>query len=220
MPPAACPWPDGIAMIESASSFRGYSIVSCGTMRPELDFLRESGFLDADKIIYAAPGLHENQRELKRQLKEKLELAGKISEKTIVVYGSRCYLNFKDPFYTIDAIAAEAGMGIASVEAGNCVEMLATAEERDAIAGGGKNLLAHHRLVVVLENHIQGLGWGEGERDLPPEPQGRHPGSAEQFRALCSAAPRKGARNLRLDENPVGGLSGHLEKVQITSAPG
>lgn len=41
-----CQARDTPMMIESGSSFKGHSIVSCGTMRFELDFLRENGFLE------------------------------------------------------------------------------------------------------------------------------------------------------------------------------
>nr|OGX17891.1 MAG: hypothetical protein A3K83_07855 [Omnitrophica WOR_2 bacterium RBG_13_44_8b] len=49
------------------STFEGYSIISCGTLRPELNYLKETGFLNADKILYTAPGLHEIPWELEKQ---------------------------------------------------------------------------------------------------------------------------------------------------------
>ena len=53
---------------KSFLSFKGYTIVSCGTLRRELNYLRDTGFLDADKILYTAPGLHERQTELETNL--------------------------------------------------------------------------------------------------------------------------------------------------------
>ena len=44
----------------SQVSFEGYSIVSCGTLSLELNYLKASGFLNADKILYTKPGLHES----------------------------------------------------------------------------------------------------------------------------------------------------------------
>ena len=122
-------------MFGDSNSFKGYSIVACGTVRPELTFLKKSGFLDANKILYTAPGLHENQRELKEQLTEKLKQAEISSGRTIVAYGNRCYMDFKNPFYTIDSIIDEGGSEMSRIEAGNCIDMLATAEERKRIAG-------------------------------------------------------------------------------------
>jgi len=34
-------------------SFKGRSIVSCGTMRQEIERLRRSGLLDVDRVFYA-----------------------------------------------------------------------------------------------------------------------------------------------------------------------
>jgi len=123
-------------MVSGSNSFKDCSIVSCGILRPELTFLQESGFLDADKIIYTTPGLHENPRDLKRQLMEQLEQAKKYSKNIIVVYGSRCYLDFKNPFNTIDKIIAKSGKHIYRVKTGNCIDILANMEEREKIAGG------------------------------------------------------------------------------------
>ena len=74
-------------------SFKGCSIVSCGTLRRELNYLKEFRFLDADKILFTAPGLHEKQMELEKQLIRQLNNAKKYSQKVIVVYGERCYLD-------------------------------------------------------------------------------------------------------------------------------
>ncbi len=123
-------------MASGSNSFKGYSIVSCGILRPELTFLKESGFLDADKILYTTPGLHENQGELKNQLINQLNQANEYSKRIIVVYGSRCYLDFKNPFNTIDEIIAKSGKHISRVKAGNCIDTLANMEEREKIAGG------------------------------------------------------------------------------------
>lgn len=78
-------------------SFKGSSIVACGTLRPELTLFRESGFLDADEIFYAPAGLHEIPKVLLRRLRQLLGEAQKLSPKVVVVYGSRCYLDFKNP---------------------------------------------------------------------------------------------------------------------------
>jgi len=46
----------------------GFTIVSCGTLSPELNYLSETGFLDADQILYTIPGLHESKNKLKHHL--------------------------------------------------------------------------------------------------------------------------------------------------------
>jgi hypothetical protein len=61
-------------------SFKGYSIVSCGVLHRELNYLRNIGFLDADKILYTAPGLHANRDELKSQLTKQCARAKKVLE--------------------------------------------------------------------------------------------------------------------------------------------
>jgi len=49
-------------------SFKDYAIVSCGTLAPELNYLRKGGFLDAEEIVYTIPGRHEVLKELESQL--------------------------------------------------------------------------------------------------------------------------------------------------------
>jgi len=53
---------------ENRVAFQDYAIVACGTLNMELNHLRDSGFLDARKILYTKPGRHEICRELESQL--------------------------------------------------------------------------------------------------------------------------------------------------------
>ena len=119
-------------------SFKGCSIVSCGTLRRELNYLKEFRFLDADKILFTAPGLHEKQMELEKQLIRQLNNAKKYSQKVIVVYGERCYLDPTNPYRNIDRLIQETGLGISRVRARSCVDMLAAEEERESIRGKRK----------------------------------------------------------------------------------
>ena len=119
-------------------SFKGTSIVCCGTMRGEIQYLNNSRFLDADKMLFTAPGLHEKQMELERQLSRQLEKAKAYSKNIIVVYGERCFLDPLDPTRDIDHIILEKGPGISRVQARSCVDMLASAEEREKISNGRK----------------------------------------------------------------------------------
>ena len=120
------------------TSFKGYTIVSCGTLRPELNYLRDQGVLDADRILYTTPGLHEHPRELEKQLTRQLVNAKKYSQKIIVVYGSRCYFDPIDPFRSIDRLIQEQGEEIQRIKAANCIDMLADAKERERISGEEK----------------------------------------------------------------------------------
>ena len=125
--------------MENSISFKGYTIVSCGTLRGEIEYLKENGFFkDVEKILYTAPGLHEKQRELERQLLRQLENAKKYSDKIIVAYGERCYLDPSDYTRDIDKIIQENGPGISRVQARTCIDMLANAEEREKIRAGRK----------------------------------------------------------------------------------
>jgi len=122
-------------------SFADYAIVGCGTMIPELNHLKETGFLNA-KLIYTTPGLHQNPEELDKQLQQQLMIAKKHAKKIIVVYGGKyCYINMRNPYRTIDTVIEELqeeGYYIKRTDVENCVDMLASTEERDAIANGEK----------------------------------------------------------------------------------
>ena len=114
-------------------TFKGYSIVSCGTLLKELNYLKQIGFLDTDKILYTAPGLHEEPVKLEEQLLKQLNIAKDYSQKIIVLYGSRCYINAEDPFKDIDKIIQGQEGQISRIKAKNCVDMLSSMEEREKI---------------------------------------------------------------------------------------
>ena len=120
------------------ASFKGTSVVACGTMRAELRKLAADGFLDADALLFTAPGLHEWQRELDKQLTRQLEKAKEHSERAIVVYGERCFLDPDDPARNTDALLKEHGPQFRRIRAKTCVDMLADEEERSRIADGQK----------------------------------------------------------------------------------
>lgn len=128
-------------MEEKGSLFTDYAIVSCGVMVPELNFLKEEGFLDA-KLIYTAPGLHQLPDELDAQLLKQLEIAKQSARKIIVVYGGKyCYINMRNPLRTIDTVIdemREEGYFIVRTQVENCLDMLATPGQRDELAEGRK----------------------------------------------------------------------------------
>ncbi|HZK54903.1 MAG TPA: DUF1638 domain-containing protein [Desulfosporosinus sp.] len=119
--------------------FSDYAIVACGVMIPELNYLKETGFLDGT-IIYTAPGLHQVPNELEKQLQEQLAIAKKSAKKIIVVYGGKyCYINLQDSYRTIDTVIDEMredGYYIARTQVENCLDMLATVDTREKLAEG------------------------------------------------------------------------------------
>jgi len=120
------------------ASFKGYSIVSCGVMRPELEYLRNSGFLDADRILYTAPGLHEWPWKLEEQLPRRLKAAREVSERIIVAFGEKCFMDLHNPLRMTDALIRENCPEAVRIRATKCVDMLASAEQREQISGGEK----------------------------------------------------------------------------------
>lgn len=119
-------------------SFEGFSVVACGTVRRELTLLQEEGFLDADRLFFTTPGLHELPRELESQLVRQLGRAKGQSDKVIVVYGDRCFVDSADYFRSIDTVISEQLASAARIKAHNCIDMLAGEDEREAIAAGRK----------------------------------------------------------------------------------
>jgi len=119
-------------------SFKGISIVACGTVRAELRRLADDGFLDADALVFTAPGLHEWPWELDKQLARQLRKARGHSERVIVAYGERCFLDTADPTRDTDALLREQGPEFRRIRAKNCVDMLADEDERRRIAAGQK----------------------------------------------------------------------------------
>jgi hypothetical protein len=126
--------------IESRVPFQDYTIVACGTLNMELNYLKNSGFLNVRKILYTKPGLHEIPRELESQLIRQIGNAKKYSPKIIVVYGGKfCYVNTDNPYRTIETIIQEQeeeGIKISRIKASHCIDMLVSAEERERISRG------------------------------------------------------------------------------------
>ena len=119
--------------------FQDYVIVSCGTLSPELNYLRKNGFLNAKKVLYTKPGRHEVPKELESVLIKKIDIAKKYSSKIIIVYGGKyCYINIKDTSRTIDIIIQEQGTEISRINASHCMDMLVSEEERKKISKGEK----------------------------------------------------------------------------------
>lgn len=116
-------------------SFEDIAIVACGTLSLELDFLKEEGFLDRAHILYTTPGLHQDIPELERQLIKQINKAKEKTDKVLVIYGGKfCYVNIDEPLRLMQTIIEEQGPGVARINATHCMDMLASEEERNAIA--------------------------------------------------------------------------------------
>ena len=163
--------------MENPSPFQDYAIVACGTVSMELNYLRDSGFLNARKILYTKPGRHEVPRELESQLIRQIRTAKTYAPKIIVVYGGKfCYVNADNPYRKIDTIIQEQeepGVKISRVKATHCVDMLASAEEREKI-GQGKDIYWLTPGWMKFRHHVY-QGW---DRGLANENFPKHTGGA------------------------------------------
>jgi hypothetical protein len=160
------------------TSFSDIAIVSCGTLTLELNHLKETGFLDARQVLYTTPGLHEDPRELERQLVERIGKAKEKADGVIVVYGGKfCYVNANEPTRTMRTIIEEQGPAVRRVEASHCVDMLAGEEEREKIAqemAGGEKVWWMTPGWIKFRHHVF-KGWDKG---LANENFPRHTGGA------------------------------------------
>lgn len=116
-------------------SFADISIVSCGTMSMELQYLQDEGFLDTSHLYYTTPGLHQDIPELELQLTRQVKKAREATGKVIVIYGGKfCYVNVEDPTRRIQNVLEEIDPAIARVDATHCMDMLVNEEQRNLIA--------------------------------------------------------------------------------------
>jgi len=156
--------------MEEQLSFKDYAIVACGTLGPELNYLRKEGFLDARKIIYTTPGRHEVLKELESQLIEKINTAKEHSKRIIVVYGGKfCYINVDNPYRTIDTIIQEQGTGISisRINATHCMDMLASESQREEISGGQKVWWLTPGWIIYRNHVFQDWDKGKANENFP-----------------------------------------------------
>jgi len=115
----------------------GCSVVACGTLRAEMRRLAQAGFLDGDRLLFTAPGLHEWPGLLEKQLTRQLEKARTAGGPVIVAYGEKCYLDPETGVDT-DGLLRRLGGAVGRVKAKNCVDMLVGAEGRTRMAKEAK----------------------------------------------------------------------------------
>jgi hypothetical protein len=117
------------------ASFSDIAIVACGTMSLELNHLKNEGFLDARAIFYTTPGLHQDPRELERQLIDRVAKAKQAADRVVVVYGGKfCYVNADQPLRTMKTIIEELGPGVSRVQASHCIDMVLGEAQRQEVA--------------------------------------------------------------------------------------
>ncbi len=159
-------------------TFSDIAVVSCGTLSLELNYLKEQGFLDTNHLFYTTPGLHEDPRELERQLMDRIEKAKGKVDKVLVVYGGKfCYVNADKPTRTMSEIIEEQGGGVARVDATHCMDMLASETEREKIAqevAGGEKVWWMTPGWIKFRHHVF-KGWDQG---LANENFPKHTGGA------------------------------------------
>ena len=116
-------------------SFADIAIVSCGTMSPELNFLKNEGFLNTPHLYFTTPGLHQDIFELEKQLVRQVLKAREKTGKVVVVYGGKfCYVNADAPTRLMGTIIEEQGEGVVRIAATHCMDMIASEQDRDQIA--------------------------------------------------------------------------------------
>jgi hypothetical protein len=159
-------------------SFSNIAIVSCGTLSLELNHLSAQGFLDTKHLYFTTPGLHEDVRELERQLLDRIARARQKADKVLVVYGGKfCYVNADEPTRTMQRIIAEQGTDVARVQATHCMDMIASEAERDRIAAevaGGEKVWWMTPGWIKFRHQVF-KGWDKG---LANENFPRHGGGA------------------------------------------
>lgn len=162
----------------SQISFSKIAIVSCGTLSMELKSLQKTGFLDTEHLLFTTPGLHEDIKELEKQLVNKINKAKEKTDRVLVVYGGKfCYVNGNEPLRTMKTIIAEQGPNVARINATHCMDMIASEEERrqiaQEIAGGEKVWWMTPGWVKFRHNVFKGWDKGLANENFP-----RHTGGA------------------------------------------
>lgn len=153
---------------ETGVFFQDCVIVACGTLTLELNHLRKSGFLNARRIEYTKPGRHEVPKELESQLVDRIGKAKSYAESVIVVYGGKfCFIDMNDPGRSIDDVIEEQGQAISRINATHCVDMLADAQEREAIRNGEKVFWLTPGWVLYRDYVFQDWDKGKANETFP-----------------------------------------------------
>jgi len=145
-------------------------IVSCGTLNPEIKYMRENNILEVQKVLFTSPGLHENCKQLEQQLVDRIKKAKEISssKRVIVLYGGKfCYVNADNPYRTMNKIIEEQQPGVVRINATHCMDMLASTGECEAIAGGKSVFWFTPGWVLYRHNVFDGWDKGLANENFP-----------------------------------------------------
>ena len=191
------------------SGFTGTSIVACGTVRREVRKLAADGVLDADRLLFTTPGLHEWQRELEKQLLRQLDKARAVSERVLVVYGERCYLSPVDPSRNLDTLLREQGAEYRRIRAKHCVDMLADEARREEIAAGGKIYWLTPGWLEHWDHIFKDWDAGKANEMFPAYDKAVVLDALGYYDDLCASDPEKILRiadwmKIPLESHPVG----------------
>ncbi|MCF8033149.1 MAG: DUF1638 domain-containing protein [Desulfarculaceae bacterium] len=158
----------------ASPDFSRAAIVACGTLSPELNHLKAEGFLNAGKIVYTKPGLHQDCPELERQLGEAVDRVKDDFDRVIVVYGAKyCYVNANNPTRTMADVIGELGPKVKRVQATHCMDMVASEAEREELGGGQKVWWMTPGWVKYRHKVFEGWDKGIANENFP-----RHTGGA------------------------------------------
>ncbi len=114
------------------------TIISCGTLREDLETLRDEGALEGVRLVFTERCLKERPRELAKQLTAELEGARREGGKVLVVYGDACFYDGSDPERDIDRLIGETLAGCERVREHSCIEMMLSPGDKEALGGGQK----------------------------------------------------------------------------------
>jgi hypothetical protein len=122
----------------STDDFENHCMISCGMLRPEIEHLIQTGFLNPSKVFYTPPGLHALPQVLESHLVKRVEQAQRTypDQEIIVVYGSNCYMDPNEPDKGVDTILKEIDDSIVRVQGEYGYDMLADIGDRQLIGGG------------------------------------------------------------------------------------
>jgi len=119
--------------------FENSCVVSCGILRPEMKHLMDTGFLDPQKIMFTAPGLHAKPALLEEQLLKRLAQMRQLcpDSKIIVAYGKKCHVDADDPVKRVDTILdALPDQHISRLQGDYGYDILVSYDDRQRISEG------------------------------------------------------------------------------------
>jgi hypothetical protein len=114
------------------------TIVSCGTLREDLEALRDEGALEGAKLVFTGRCLKERPWELAKQLTAELEGAREAGGKVLVVYGDACFYDSSDPERDVDRLIGETLDGCERIREHSCIEMMLSPADKESLGGGLK----------------------------------------------------------------------------------